>query len=176
MESGSDPDRTVEFVEALTGNERPLRAFIRSLVPDTSAADDVFQETCRVMWRRFDTFEPGTNFAAWACRIAFHKVLDLRKKQSSSRVEYSTSLVELLAEDCMERLERAESRYRALQECFSRLDDRDRDLVRRRYEEGASVRSVAEALGRPIEGLYKVYQRIRRNLLECVETTLEGAT
>ncbi len=44
--------------------QRRLRAFVLSLAPDFSAADDVLQETFLVVTRKAAEFEPGTNFFA----------------------------------------------------------------------------------------------------------------
>jgi RNA polymerase sigma-70 factor (ECF subfamily) len=62
-----------------------------------------------------------------------------------------------------------------LAECIGQLAPRDRDLIRRRYEPGATVKTVAAEVGRPVQGLYKAFQRIEDALHECVsrKTRLE---
>jgi DNA-directed RNA polymerase specialized sigma24 family protein len=59
--------------------QRRLRVFVLSLAPDFSAADDVLQETFLVVTRKAAESEPGTNFFAWARRIATFKVLALAR-------------------------------------------------------------------------------------------------
>jgi len=42
----------------------------------SSDADDVLQETFLAVSRKAASFEPGSNFVAWACGIARLKVLE----------------------------------------------------------------------------------------------------
>ena len=58
-----------EFTRLLLENQKRIWGLVLSLVPRGSDADDVMQETCAVLWRKFDQFEAGTNFGAWALRI-----------------------------------------------------------------------------------------------------------
>ncbi|MEM6561083.1 MAG: RNA polymerase sigma factor [Planctomycetota bacterium] len=48
---------------------------------DRHAADDVVQEAAVVAWRRRDSFDPGTNFTAWVCRIAKNCALARGRKR-----------------------------------------------------------------------------------------------
>ncbi len=50
----------------------------------------------------------------------------------------------------------------------------DRDLLRRRYETGATIKSVAEAVGRSVEGMYKAMRRIHETLRDCVERKIKS--
>ena len=45
-------------------HENSIRAFVRSLQPSLSDADDVMQETFLTISRKASSFEPGTNFLA----------------------------------------------------------------------------------------------------------------
>ena len=38
-------------------------------------AEDVLQEANLVLWRKFDQYQEGTNFFAWACQIIRYEVL-----------------------------------------------------------------------------------------------------
>ena len=53
-------------IELFSSNYNRIKSFIFSLVPNTSDADDVMQETSRIIWEKFEEFEVGTNFLAWA--------------------------------------------------------------------------------------------------------------
>jgi RNA polymerase sigma-70 factor (ECF subfamily) len=74
----SSPDRAEEFVFLLARHERLLGAYVMTMVPHPQDADDILQEAKVVMWRNFTKFEPGTNFGAWARKVAFHQVLAYR--------------------------------------------------------------------------------------------------
>ena len=70
-----NPTSSGEFIRLFLQNERRIYAFIVSLLPDLTDAEDVLQETSVVLWEKFDQFQPGTNFVSWACKIAHFKVL-----------------------------------------------------------------------------------------------------
>jgi RNA polymerase sigma-70 factor (ECF subfamily) len=165
------PDRTEEFVRLFALHQRRVYAFILTLLPHRSDAEDVLQETSAVLWRNFDDFQPGTNFAAWACEVARRQVLAFaRQKRHDAMMRHS--FVKAVAQEVQGRVDELEGRYRALEKCLEKLSPRDRELIQRRYREGASVVDVAAAVQRPAGGLYKAYQRIRAALLDCVDRTL----
>ena len=58
-----------------------LYQYIRTLPPRDQVVDDVIQETLLVLWRKFDAFEEGTNFDAWAAKIAYYEVLKERGRK-----------------------------------------------------------------------------------------------
>jgi len=67
------------FMGLLVSNQRCIWAFILSLIPSKVDAEDVLQETLLEMWRKFDTFEIGTDFVAWGVTVAKYKVFEFRK-------------------------------------------------------------------------------------------------
>ena len=80
------PDATEEVQLLFVRHENSIRAFVRALQPSLSDADDVMQETFLTVSRKASSFEPGTNFVAWACGIARLKVLEnFRQKKRGSK-------------------------------------------------------------------------------------------
>ena len=63
-------DQTETFIGHVMEHQRELYAFILSMLPNLTEADDVLQETNMVLWRKREEFEPGTNFGAWARTVA----------------------------------------------------------------------------------------------------------
>ena len=78
------PDRSEEFISLFAANQRRIYGFVATMVPRASDVDDVFQEVSMNLWRNFDEFESGTNFAAWAFSFARFGVLKYYDKQSRS--------------------------------------------------------------------------------------------
>src|SRR5437660_4563512 len=74
------PDRYKVFLSLFLQNQRRLFAYILTLLPNRTDADDVLQDASLVMWDKFDADQPPTDFLAWARRVAYHKVLDFYKK------------------------------------------------------------------------------------------------
>jgi RNA polymerase sigma-70 factor (ECF subfamily) len=64
-------------------------------------------------------------------------------------------------------------RQRLLTDCVGQLRHEDRDLVERRYMQGATPQSVAQQVGRSLDAVYKALARIRRALADCVQRKLE---
>ena len=93
---------TDQIVQLLTNVQQQLTRYVRTLVPNRSDAEEVLQETNLFVWRHADEFELGTNFAAWACKIAYYQVLTFRKRQSRSRLCFSDALVEQLADGAVD--------------------------------------------------------------------------
>jgi RNA polymerase sigma-70 factor (ECF subfamily) len=67
------PERQEEFVQLLNGAHALLLRYVLSLLANRHDAEDVLQRASVVMWRRFATVEPGTDFVAWATTVAFMK-------------------------------------------------------------------------------------------------------
>ena len=153
-------------------SQNRIYAYILVFVPHGPDADDIMQETATVMWEKFDTFTPGTDFARWARKIAYHKILDHRKKRGRHRVVFSDDLLALLAQEAETMLDRANPRLEALKFCLRRLSSKDRGLIRLHYEDGVTIKNMAERANRSVQGLYKVMVRIHNRLRDCVNLRL----
>jgi RNA polymerase sigma-70 factor (ECF subfamily) len=160
------------FMRLFTESERKIYIYIASMMPDLTAADDIFQETSMVLWRKFSEFQPGTSFPAWAYRIALNLVKRYYAKQQRSRLVFDAALLEILNEDARIVAEQLDANREAVLDCLQRLRPRDRDLIRRRYEKGATVAKISELIGRPVDGIYKALQRIHKTLYACVKRKL----
>ena len=128
-----------------------------------------------VLWRRFETFELGTNFFAWACKIARFQVMKYRERQGRSARLFDNSLLEKLAADAADAADEnvvCQVPLQALENCLGKLSEVDRSLIRRRYQPGMTVQQIAADHGRSANALSKSLGRIRRVLLECIDRTL----
>jgi RNA polymerase sigma-70 factor (ECF subfamily) len=166
--------RTEEFIRLFTKCEPRIFAYILTLVRNFSDADDVLQQTNLVMWRKFDEFQPGTDFVSWGHRIAHLEVLALRKRKQCDALLFSDEFVEVVARDMDERNDTLEARQKALAACLEKLKARDRNLVQFRYQPDATTQSAAEHVGRSVDAVYKALNRIRQSLWECINRTLSA--
>ncbi|MCU0779534.1 MAG: hypothetical protein MUF04_00370 [Akkermansiaceae bacterium] len=88
-----------EFVRLLTEHQWAIRGFIPSLMPGSPDIGDVLQETNLVMWKKRSQFAPGSNFMAWASRIARYEVLHHRDRMRKHHsLPFSDELIHVLAE------------------------------------------------------------------------------
>ncbi|MBV8882005.1 MAG: sigma-70 family RNA polymerase sigma factor [Planctomycetaceae bacterium] len=164
-----DPDAYGRVVAA---HHARLRAFIAGYVPQAAWVDDLAQQTFVSAYRSLRDFQVGSDFYAWLRQIAYnHLRAELEKTNRRRRLETSY-LQELAATELSRQLERArrdDDALDALQDCVNALPPTSLDIVRRYYREGAPLRDIAAALGRPAGSLKVTLFKIRERLRECVE-------
>lgn len=167
------PENTTEqFVQLVISHQPRLRAFIRSLVPDRSAAADVLQETNLVLWRKSDEFELGTNFAAWMFRIARLQVMAARKSGRRHPMSFDDALIDRIADAAEQRSSLVEARREALGDCLAKLTEDQRAMIVARYTESKSPTEIAQSCDRPVGSIRQTLYRIRLALAECIDNTL----
>jgi RNA polymerase sigma-70 factor, ECF subfamily len=169
-------DRMDEFITLLVGHQRQLFRYIHSLLPLAQDAEDALQETALVLWRNFDQFSPGTNFFAWACRVAYFQVLAWRKRQPVSVQALNDRVLNLIAKDASLNVAMMDARRAALDNCLKKLRPADRELIERRYAPNARRNDLARAMGRPVNSISKSLGRIRQALWDCVSKSLITGT
>jgi len=167
-------DRYEEFLRLFAKHESGIFAYLLTLLTNRADAEEVFQETCIVLWRSFDRFQLGTNFRAWACRTALHQVIAFRRKQKRERLRFTQAFVETVAKEYEEKADDLEERLSALADCIAKLKTRDRELLSQCYRSNTTTKAVAEQIGRPADTVYKALKRVRRALFDCVSRTLAG--
>ncbi len=165
----SDADANRQFVSLFLANQRRIYRYILTLCPHVADAEDVLQTTAEVLWAKFDEFEPGTNFLAWANRVAHFKVLEHRRKQRGREVVLDDDVLQRLAEISHTQVDELNEQQNALFECLDLLRPTDRQLIELSYAPDTVLKDVAEHLGRPANSIYKSLGRIRRWLMECVQ-------
>ncbi|MBN1395852.1 MAG: sigma-70 family RNA polymerase sigma factor [Pirellulales bacterium] len=164
--------RDEPFLTLVTGAQRALHAFILRLVPRLSDADDILQETNLVLWSKQAEFTPGTDFRAWAFRIARFQVMAFRKRQSLDRLIFGDELVGRLArlgESCSDSLEEKRS---LLIECLQELKESQRQMLDDHYGNRLSGREIAEKSGRNADAVFQAMHRARTALMRCIERGL----
>ncbi|MEW4455639.1 sigma-70 family RNA polymerase sigma factor [Bremerella sp. JC817] len=170
--SEASSERDARFVQLFAQNQQRIAIYLKTLVPDQSAADDIFQETMLVLWREFDRFEHGTNFVAWSCTVALNQVRAWRKKQQRDRLQFSDEFLEALAHDLDAQEEQLHHRYQLLNDCLADLPDHHRQLIAYRYSAGQAVDEIAKQTQRSIDAVYRLLSRVRNTLQQCVDKKL----
>jgi RNA polymerase sigma-70 factor (ECF subfamily) len=161
-----------QFIELYTAHEVRLRGYVLSLVPRWSDAEDIVQKCSLILWKKFEQYEPGTNFFAWACQIVRFEVKAFARQMARERMVFNDEFLNLVAEETVESQQELQARIEALQKCVERLPRDHRELLRLRYDERRSVGSVAARVNRPVEGVYKALSRIRIALHTCIRRRL----
>ncbi len=170
----NDDAREQEFLRLFAVAQRPLHAYIMAWVFDPNAAADLLQETNIVLWQKFDLYESGTNFLAWAREIARRAILRHRQLNSGRIAILPPDMLESMASTFSD-ARAAEHRARqqdALTGCLNKLTEEDRALVMARYSPGASVNGIADRVQRTVNSVSQSLRRIRRALAECMQRSL----
>jgi RNA polymerase sigma-70 factor, ECF subfamily len=171
---GHRQDQTEQFVGLFAQNQYEIHSYVLTLVHNWADADDVMQATSIVLWRKFDQFQPGTNFVAWACQIARLEVNNFRRVRGRDRLMFDDTLLQSLATMRLSMGEQLQAEREMIDTCMANLRPDDRDLIHRCYgQKAVTAKEVAAELGRPTNTVYKALIRIRRALYECVQRTIK---
>jgi len=161
-----------KIVELITSHQQLLYGYIVSLLYRSQDAQDVLQETNLILWEKRATAPQESDFGSWACTIAFYQVLSYRKRNQRSRLYFSEDVIKDLAATTVTKPELAASKNRALQHCMEGLPSRSRELLKQRYFTRMSVVDIAGEMERTTKAVSQSLYRIRKQLLDCIQTRL----
>ena len=126
-----------------------------------------------VLWRKRSEYVPGTNFFAWACTVAFYEACKAREKRRQKVPVFSDVFLQGVAPELAAAVETADPLLAALKDCVSRLSLHDRELIERRYDDGAPSGAWPPTPGRSADSVYKSLSRIHRDLFDCITEKLK---
>jgi RNA polymerase sigma-70 factor (ECF subfamily) len=170
------PDPTADteaYLRLLTQHDRWLATYVYSLVASTTDAQDILQEVKVTMWKQFAKFEPGTNFRAWARKIATNQILNYRRAVKKLRnAQLEDDFIEAVAAEIDRRADVLDRKADALRICLRKLPEAHRKIVVWRYYEDWGVEEIAAKSERTVETVYRLLSRIRSVLNDCVSRQL----
>jgi len=163
-----------EFMSLLVPNQRQIHAFILYLTTNRADADDILQDTLAEIWKKFDTYQEGTNFTAWALTVARYKVMQFMDKNKPYRFYFEPRLLELLQQEAGARHTEPyhQDKIEALKECVSKLHQKEKTMLQMRYEHDLTFEGIAGRFGISIPAVYKALSRIHARLARCIALTL----
>ncbi|MEM7201317.1 MAG: sigma-70 family RNA polymerase sigma factor [Planctomycetota bacterium] len=124
--------------------------------------DDVIQETYLAAWRGAHRFDPTRRFAGWLVGILRNKAADARRNLDRHN-QAPANLYAARRGDPPERPEVGEL-VGALRQAMSKLPPRDRDILKRRFEQRVKAETIARELGVPPSTVRSVIWRSLRRL------------
>ena len=80
MESSPQHD---QFVERFIRSQDRIYAYVATQLPNRADAEEVFQQTSLILWRKWQQFDPHRDFVRWACGIAHREVCSFLRKQAA---------------------------------------------------------------------------------------------
>lgn len=166
------PSRDDRLIELLSQYRQPLFGFIFTMVHRIADAEDVFQQTSMVLWKKFDQFEEGTDFIAWACSIARFQAIDFLRARQRDRLCFSESMMTELEACQHEPSEALSELAEALEGCKKKLSESDQHTIDTCYAPGIKIKEAAVSLGRNVGSVYTSLNRIRQSLAACIQRRL----
>ena len=168
----SSNKKTEVFLSLLMANQRRINAYIFSLVPNFSDADDIMQETITVMWRKFESFQIGTDIAGWGVKVAHYCILHYRKRKEKDKIIFTDRIFSQISEVAGEKQSQTDERIRHLRQCVEKLKSEDQRFLKARYELNNGAKSLAIQMDRSVQFVYKHLSRIHHVLNLCVKRSV----
>jgi RNA polymerase sigma-70 factor (ECF subfamily) len=164
--------QTDQFLRLLGIHERRLRAFVFSLVPNWSDADDIVQQTRMRLWQQFGDYDPAKDFGAWSRTVAHYLILAHREQKTRQPQLLSTEFLQAVEQGFAEAEATVGLRHDAMSHCLNQLDEPKRKLFMRYYLGSQTLVRLAEEVGRTRDAVKHSLVRTRMWLAECIERRL----
>lgn len=156
-----------------------LMVYLRAVVRDPAAVDDLFQETMLTAWRNLDRFDRERPFGPWLRGIAGKLVLAWRRKNCDQPRLCDAEVLELLDQRLTQtdRLpgDTLDEQLEALRDCLQDLPETYRSAIELRYRDQQKPAEITAQLQLNAETVKKRLQRARAMLLECLTGKLAAA-
>ena len=160
------PDKQ-EFLRHFLSSESSLRGYILTHVRDFTVAEDLLQQSALVLWQKFEQYDPGRPFLAWALGVARLEILNAaRRRPGRSLVE--SDLDGLVVGEYLRLESELPLRRQLLRSCLKHLPASMIEAVRLRYEEGSNLNQIAARLGKSLAAVKVTLHRARISLQDCV--------
>lgn len=158
---------------------RPLYRLCASYAPSAAEAEELTQEIYFKLWENLHRYNAGSNFMAWAWRVAKNLLIDSHRRCRREREAawLDPEVLERLpgASDPHGQTERRQ-RLRLIAEGLRRIDEPLAEVVLMRDFAGMSYQEMAEALELPLGTVKSRLNRARLELATAVKrrTTLHA--
>lgn len=165
-------DAHLAFTKQFVTEFPALHGFLISLVHNTHAADDLMQDLAERMWLKFADYDESRPFVAWGMGFARLLVKEWYRRQQRTALPLDESMIDMLADEAEERLNRYDDRVIALRSCIRKLTEKQRTVLRLRYQDDKPVKLIATEWKRSQMAVYKMLKQIHIALLACITETM----
>ena len=162
-------------------NADMLHAYLRSAVRDSNVADDLFQETMLVAWKRLEDFDQQRSLGPWLRGIASKLVLAHYRKSSTAEQTLDLPALNWLESRFAQLQQQPGDSFAeklvAVRECVESLPQSYRDPIQMRYQQELSLSEIGKKLSLAIEALKKRLTRGKQQVSKCLDRKmLTGGT
>lgn len=164
----ADRDRSA-FAELFDFFAPRIKAYLRRLGMDDSAAEDVAQDVLVVLWNKAHLFDPAkSSLSTWLFRVARNRRIDVLRRDKSGLLDPDEPMLQPVEAAPVDTLMDAEKRDERVRAAMSDLPDEQIELVRMAFFMGYSHSQIADQTGLPL-GTVKsrirlAFGRLRRAL------------
>jgi RNA polymerase sigma-70 factor, ECF subfamily len=162
------------FAEQVVRNQHRVFAYIVTLLANRDDAEDVFQSTCLILWKKWEDYDPQRDFFAWACGVAHNEVRNMLRRSDRRRMHLSDDVLSQVAETRLKADALLEDRGQFLAMCIEKLSELQRQLVEDCYLGDRPIKAIAEEMGISPAAVTMRLQRIRKILFECVDSAVKS--
>jgi RNA polymerase sigma-70 factor, ECF subfamily len=160
------------FDEQFVRCQRQIFRYIAALVPNRADAEEVFQDTCITVLKKWRDYDPSRPMAPWACGIARNMVRKLFERSGRRGLPFSAVVTDAISESQWKSSLAVDRRLEKLPGCLDRLTPEQRRWLELCYSSGCSIKTLAGQEHVDPQVLYKRLERVRRVLFECIESAL----
>jgi RNA polymerase sigma-70 factor, ECF subfamily len=169
----SEAFRHEHFMRLFVQHEPQILRAIMVLVPQVADARDVLQETSVMLWQQFSAYDPQRPFVNWALGYARNFIRrHFRALERGKRI--SDVAIEVLLTASEKRAELLDQRADALATCLRRLPCESREILEGYYYQQQTVQDLSSRYAKSVEAIYKIIQRLRLVLLDCINQRLSS--
>jgi len=168
------PETHLRFTRLFVAAQPSLYGYLMSLVHDRQATDELIQELAERLWRKFPEYEADRPFVAWGIGFARYLAMEWSRRQRRLPLPLDQATLDALADVAEPAAIEHDLRLEALRECLRKLTERQREVLRLRYEESTPVATIAESSQRSPMAVYKAIKQAHLSLFACVTKTLGG--
>jgi RNA polymerase sigma-70 factor (ECF subfamily) len=150
---------------------RPIYRLCASYAPTAAEAEELTQEVYFKLWENLHRYAPGSNFMAWAWRIARNLTIDAHRR---SRREKEAAwldpeiLDQLPSDDDPHHQTERRQRLKLIARALRQLDEELAELILMRDFAGLSYQEIAESLDLPLGTVKSRLNRARLELATAV--------
>jgi len=167
-----DQEAWAALVSATSG---PIYRLCASFAPSAAQAEELTQEVYLKLWESLDRYRPGSNFMAWAWRVARNLLIDSHRRCRRERE------AAWLDPDVLDRLPSSDDpqshtehrqRLRMIAQGLQQIAEELAQLVILRDFAGLSYQEIADALQLPLGTVKSRLNRARIELATAVRRRL----
>jgi RNA polymerase sigma-70 factor (ECF subfamily) len=155
---------------------RPIYRLCASYAPSAAEAEELCQEVYFKLWENLHRYTPGSNFMAWAWRVAKNLIIDTyrRSRREREAAWLDSEIIDRLpgSDDPHEQTERRQQ-LRLISSSLRQISEELATLVLMRDFAGLSYQEMAEATELPLGTVKSRLNRARLELAAAVRRRMQ---